>query len=321
MPLQADTAVPLERVQDLWFPDANLILRAESKLFRVSKHILGARSPVFRDMASFPQPATPEGDTVDGIPVVCLHDSGAEAEVFLRAIFDSSFFMPSPAATDFSTIIGVMRLSHKYDVPYLFRRALSHLESMYPHSLPEMQDLCRGDTPLHITFPFRVDTDLIALRAASEVGALWIVPTAYYGVCEHSSKTFLGAGECWHALTTHEQQTCLKSQVEFVRATAAAHEFLRDLPVVTCRAHCHQVVSEARLALSSWTSTTRDLQPLYPSVLFSIDDELCSDCDAYAESTYEKAQVELWNRLPEILGLPGWEELEQMRRAVMEDAT
>ncbi|KAF7371318.1 BTB domain-containing protein [Mycena sanguinolenta] len=273
MPFQDNTAVALERVQDLWFPNADLILRAENKLFRVYKHILGARSRVFHEMASFPQPATPEDDTVDGIPVVRLHDSGAEVEVFLRAIFDSSFFMPSPAATDFSTGIGIMRLSHKYDVPYLFRRAISHLESMYPYTLPEMQDFCRGTTRSHITFPFIVDTDLIALRAVSEVGALWMLPVAYYGVCEHSSKALLEAGDPWNALTTYEQQTCLKSQVEFIRATATTHEFF--------------VGSSARflpsgLSPSGFKSTTG-------SLILDVDDKLCSDCNVYAEKAFLRA--------------------------------
>jgi hypothetical protein len=81
----------LERVDELWFPDANLILRAENKLFRVYGGVLGARSSVFRDMVAFPQPAHPEGDIMDGIPVVRLHDSAGEVEEFLRAVFDSRY--------------------------------------------------------------------------------------------------------------------------------------------------------------------------------------------------------------------------------------
>lgn len=78
-----------KRVEDLWFFDANLILRAENTLFRIHSSLLAARSPVFRDMVAFPQPSNAEGDIVDGNPVVRLHDSATEVEVFLRAIFDS----------------------------------------------------------------------------------------------------------------------------------------------------------------------------------------------------------------------------------------
>ena len=77
----------LTRVQELWFEDGNLIIQAGNSQFRVYRGVLAARSSVFRDMLSFPQP--PESELVEGCPVVLLHDSGAEVAVFLRAIFDS----------------------------------------------------------------------------------------------------------------------------------------------------------------------------------------------------------------------------------------
>jgi hypothetical protein len=109
----------LGRVEDLWFPDADLILRAENTLFRVHSGILCARCSVFRDMVTFPQPDNPESDTIDGNPVVRLHDLADEVEVFLRAVFDSrcvkygisqfdhapnlrNFFMPQLTSTSSS---------------------------------------------------------------------------------------------------------------------------------------------------------------------------------------------------------------------------
>ncbi|KAJ7159379.1 hypothetical protein C8R43DRAFT_881836 [Mycena crocata] len=98
-----------------------IVIRAETKIFQVSRAILAARSTVFRDMIAFPQPTS--GD----VEISELHDSAADVEVFLRAIFDSSFFMPAPEPIELSVVLGILRLSHKYDVQYLFRRALQHL--------------------------------------------------------------------------------------------------------------------------------------------------------------------------------------------------
>lgn len=78
-------------MENLWFTGADLVLRAENTLFRVHSSILGARSSVFRDMVSFPQPPAPESDTVDGRPLIILHDLVAEVEVFLMAVFDSRY--------------------------------------------------------------------------------------------------------------------------------------------------------------------------------------------------------------------------------------
>ncbi|KAJ7761196.1 hypothetical protein DFH07DRAFT_883716, partial [Mycena maculata] len=120
----------LQRIQDLWLEDGNIVIQAEtSNQFRVYRGVLAARSPVFRDMFSFPQPPDPE--LVDGCPLVSLPDPAPHVTVFLRAIFDSSFFGAFSAPTEYSIIVGCLRLSHKYEVDYLRRRALVHLSSGY----------------------------------------------------------------------------------------------------------------------------------------------------------------------------------------------
>jgi hypothetical protein len=82
------------RVDDLWFAqDCPIVIRAENRLFQVSKEILVARSTVFRDMIAFPQPAGDGVEQMDGCPVVRLHDSAQDVEVFLRAIFDSRYVL------------------------------------------------------------------------------------------------------------------------------------------------------------------------------------------------------------------------------------
>ncbi|KAJ7660901.1 hypothetical protein DFH06DRAFT_1193551 [Mycena polygramma] len=317
-------AAELERVQDLWFPDADLILRAGNKLFRVYSHILGARSTVFYDMVAFPQPANPEGETIDNHSVVVLYDSAAEVEVFLRAVFDSSFFMPAPAATTFHTVIGVMRLAHKYDVQYLFGRALDHLSSMYPHDFSKFLAVNSGMAvePIHLDFPDGIDTDMIALHAASEVGALWFLPTIYYGVCQYPSREFLDAAARGHGLGIHER-VCLTSHVHLVRATALTHKFLASLPAESCTDNCEDVVSQAREILSGWNSydgERNDLDTLGSWAFSLTDDGPCSQCESVGRKAFDDAQLAFWTRMPTLFGLPSWPELEEMRRAVMKRA-
>ncbi|KAJ7652646.1 hypothetical protein B0H17DRAFT_957806, partial [Mycena rosella] len=122
------------RVEDLWFSNDTLVLKTQQKIFRVSKSVLAARSTVFSDMAAFPQPVDGDTELIDGSPVVTLHDSADDMEAFLRAIFDSSYFMPPPTSVGLDVILGILRLSHKYDVQYLHRRALEHLSVQYYRS-------------------------------------------------------------------------------------------------------------------------------------------------------------------------------------------
>ncbi|KAJ7685846.1 hypothetical protein B0H17DRAFT_985496 [Mycena rosella] len=310
-----------ERVEDLWFPDADLILRAENTLFRVHSSILGARSCVFRDMVAFPQPETPdsEGDTHDGKPVVRLHDSAAEVEVFLRAVFDSSFFMPPPSPTDVATVIGVMRLAHKYDIQYLFRRALSHLDSLYPVTCAKMLDINLEIASHHVKFPSGLNVDLITLRAASEVGAQWILPAAYYNICTFHPKHILSIGENWNILSIHQQQTCLVSQAELSRATTSTHQFLRYMPFPSCLLpeNCQQAASESQDLLHLDAVAQSDLLPLSEWICERISIALCPNCDKIGRDQFDKAQEIFWGRLPAIFGLPEWDELNKMRREVL----
>ncbi|KAK7062370.1 BTB domain-containing protein [Favolaschia claudopus] len=317
----------LKRVDGLWFPDASLILRAENSLFRVHGSILAARSSVFQDMISFPQPPRSEGgqsdiDTVDGHGVVVLHDAAAEVEAFLRAIFDSSFFEPPPAAVDYFMVVGILRLAHKYDVPYLFRRALCHLNSRYPTDFPsflkrrEQEDagLCCLDDDCNC---FDLTLHMSAVKAATEVGALWLLPAAYYSVVSRSDfmETAL------EHLQAHEIRKVLIAQIHFVRATVDVHAFLERLPTPSCRTRrkCRACASEAHEVLHSRRVDQDDSDPVSNWVLFGCESELCESCEVFAIERFDNAQSEFWARLPFSLGLPGWTELKEMRTASMEN--
>jgi hypothetical protein len=94
----------LTRVHDLWFSDGSLVVRAENSIFRVSGVVLAARSSVFQDMLSFPQPGLgqTEVESIDGVPIVVLYDLAVEVEPFLRAIYDSRCVSLLVVATQFA---------------------------------------------------------------------------------------------------------------------------------------------------------------------------------------------------------------------------
>ncbi|KAK6991755.1 BTB domain-containing protein [Favolaschia claudopus] len=310
----------LKRVDGLWFPDASLILRAENSLFRVHGSILAARSSVFQDMISFPQPPRSEGgqhdiDTVDGHAVVVLHDAAAEVEAFLRAIFDSSFFEPPPAAVDYFMVVGILRLAHKYDVPYLFRRALSHLDSRYPTDFSDfLERREREDCPVDDCDWVDPTLHMSVVRAATEVGALWLLPTAYYSV---ASRTDFMESAFEH-LQAHEIQKYLIAQIHFVRATADVHAFLWKLPTPSCRTRrgCRARMSRVHKNLIWQRASQDDFDPLLE---WDWEPGLCQSCDAFVNEKLDNAQLEFWTRLPFLLGLPGWTELKEMRTASMEN--
>ncbi|KAJ7452265.1 hypothetical protein FB451DRAFT_1565973 [Mycena latifolia] len=315
------------RVDDLWLADGTLlVIRAGNKMFRVVKSILEARSSVFRDMVAFPQPAGADVDTMDGSPVVRLHDSAADVEVFLRAIFDSSFFMPAPEPVDLYTVLGILRLSHKYDVQYLYRRALHHLQDpLWFSSIEAYRD--RPDHPM-----LRWDEDepsplsrlLATIKAAAEVGALWLLPTAYYRATQFVSDSLpasMPSGTDQHA------QKCITAGLVLSRAHTISLKFLTaasSFGGCTSPLDC----SRARLRGFHWyiwdAMQGADLDPLQS---WSPDewDELsragmCDHCLQWSKDAHTNNIKDLWDRLPGIFDLPSWQELDDLKAAAMGEA-
>lgn len=90
--------VEIAKAHGLWFDDGNIVLVAERRPFKVHKGVLAAKSQVFRDMFSIPQPpkdASNESEYFEGVPIVRLTDAWKDVYSVLR-----SFYLPELYASD-----------------------------------------------------------------------------------------------------------------------------------------------------------------------------------------------------------------------------
>ncbi|KAJ6503063.1 hypothetical protein DFH09DRAFT_1375561 [Mycena vulgaris] len=122
----APVSFQLTQEPTLWFPHATLVIQAEHLLFRVLPGIMAAKSPVFQDMLAFPQ--LENGGTVEGCSLV--RSVAQEASI-------PSFFEAWPAEVDFTVVAGILRLSQKYHVDPLKKRALLHFSERCSSDLME----------------------------------------------------------------------------------------------------------------------------------------------------------------------------------------
>jgi hypothetical protein len=76
----------LERAEELWFKDGNIVLRAEDTVFRLYKGILAANSSVFHTMLDLPQSAVNHEEMYEDCPLVHMPDSAYETREFLKAM-------------------------------------------------------------------------------------------------------------------------------------------------------------------------------------------------------------------------------------------
>ncbi|KAJ7171074.1 hypothetical protein C8R46DRAFT_181180 [Mycena filopes] len=328
-----------KRVEELWFADGNIVLQAGNSQYRVYHGVLAARSPIFQDMLSFPQPSNP--DLVDGCPLVCLPDSEAEVTIFLRAIFEPEFFMPFPSRTTFDTAAACLRLSHKYEVAYLRRRALVHLSSAYDTKLSrwdkgvtiddedevDVDDLVVSNI---ISWPWPDDAalDIYAIKLFREVDALWLLPNAFYNL----SAAFEELGRnIFHGTTYNDTPTTIsiEDQTSFaaghaVQIRSAVTDILRfltdplDIAGCTSATECplerFRAIGEIGKTLRSGVGVPLDVWDADDWKMLA---NLCPVCLATLKENHTAARQAFWDKLPAMYGLPSWPELEKMKVAAI----
>ncbi|KAJ7604446.1 hypothetical protein DFH06DRAFT_314736 [Mycena polygramma] len=307
------------RFDGLWFSgDTQVVLRAGDAVFCVSKSILAGRSTVFQSMFEIPQPAVDSGDEmIDGMPVIHLHDDASAVEPFLRAIFDSSYFMPPPAKTDLDAALGILRLSHKYHIPYLFQRAILHLETLYPIDLPAYHSLA-GDKKN--AGPAQ-DLELIAIF--QQVDATWLLPFAFYSVGRYSADRLSKLGDSWDNLSPETKQTCLAVLATHIRETLKVQVLLSAPSTCSERRRCNS--SKFACLRDSLTDQLSELEGGLQEPLEqrsagdwnSLKSQVCDNCFRSAQADYKHAQKNIWDQLPANCGIADWDVLMEQRRVAM----
>ncbi|KAF8209440.1 hypothetical protein K438DRAFT_1811046 [Mycena galopus ATCC 62051] len=308
-----------KRVEELWFSDGGIVVRAEKSLFRVSRAVLAARSPVFRDMLSFTQP--PDAEKIEGCPVVELPDSAEDVACFFRAIFDSSFFEPHPSKVVLEHVISIARLSHKYAVDYLLRRALVHLSSEYPTTLSAYDALPIGDHG-----DDWIPMTIAVSRLARQVNALWVLPVAFYNLAETRDTAVKRVFQCTafkthHAKLDGDEKTLFLTFSMFLarlQIDLASFLHLADInPGCSQRGEC----SVARLCAISEVQDCMQVEtgpvPLdlceWADIWSTLEEGCCMACYDCLEEAHARARQLVWDKLPEICELPPWPELEKMK--------
>ncbi|KAJ7266282.1 hypothetical protein C8J57DRAFT_1511209 [Mycena rebaudengoi] len=176
----------MQRSKELWFPDGDLVVEAKD---------LTESSTVFAAMLALPQPV--EGETMDGLPVVRLFDTDADATLLLKGIFDKTFFQPPPAPTKLLLVLDIMRMSNKYDAQKLFKQAVLHLEAVYCTSLSALLEAPRHS---HMKYPKGLLAGhLLVLAAAKNFDTRWILPCVYYEIPCYPISDILDIGAAWDA--------------------------------------------------------------------------------------------------------------------------
>ncbi|KAJ7449401.1 hypothetical protein B0H11DRAFT_1877688 [Mycena galericulata] len=302
-----------ERYQDLWFEDCGFVVRAENLLFRVSGRMLAARSPVFADMLAFTQPD--DAAMIDGCPVVVLPDPSREVKVFFMALFNHEFFKPYPAQTDYLTIEGVLRLSHKYQVDSLRKRALIHLGSVVDNVNPNIEAKVK---PSWTALSTHTSSIIILCR---EIDAPWILaPTLYLHGFHFDTQEIVCGTRSFdgrHIVLSAQDQVAILSGVLTMR-TEKMSEFLEFLWTPDQTEGCLTPVRCLALRNHARRKVERKRGKHFPHQIMRIainteGMKVCRACKTAMRNAFIAGRRKLTQSIPEVFGLPDWKTLETIK--------
>nr|GAT44519.1 predicted protein [Mycena chlorophos] len=317
---------PLRKADGLYFNDCGLIIRAENVLFRVSGEFLAVNSTFFRDLLSLPQPV--DAERLDGCLVARVPDSAEEMTAFLKALLYSSFFESPPAATTFEVLAPILRLSHKYDVPWLHKRALAHLSLTHPTTLSGWENL------LSIPNSFIRNSDtsrcLAVISLARDLSLDWVLPVAFYRLARTRSATVIFASDMlmsdklrW-AEAVRKIDTELRSQaLDFLWEPKRIAGCTNEPPrlCTEMRAAYRKSVDKVRFSTSPNAGYLMPLETWTAGWWTAMQDtnKVCEVCMGEMKRLKALADETFWQALPEIFDLGTWAELEEQKQAVFTD--
>ncbi|KAJ7132457.1 hypothetical protein C8R44DRAFT_698920 [Mycena epipterygia] len=305
----------LKRTDRLWFEDGGVIIRAENTIFRVYREVLVRHSLAFRHLF---QDSCPD-EVMEGCPLLRLTDAANDMSYFLAALFEYGLFDPYPARTTLSILYGVLRLSHKYQVDILFKRALKHFSARYYTSFADWR-------ARKSTLSWQHKGDYIPILSGSTgvcrlddpYGSLPALPGPK-GRTDYPRSSFR---------RVHSQTRPFPPdfRLESLRISTGR----RDIPNVglfvgarTCKNPHSCTMHRFRLHAIADRKRRADTEHLLPFDIWTKEDfkvcakVICSMCMSAIQDSHQRALESLWEKLPGLCGLPGWEELEKRRREAL----
>ncbi|KIY53165.1 hypothetical protein FISHEDRAFT_19985, partial [Fistulina hepatica ATCC 64428] len=296
---------------DLWFPDGNVVIKAEDRFFKVMREQLSCKSSMLSDMFSFLR--TQDNDMMDGAPVVIFPDTARDMTHFLKAIFVPNYFLPVPAPTTFEIVESVLRMSHRYRAVTLERHALAHLSTAFDTKLEGFLDpKPTFDIHPEPSFESSGDIDFAVVTLARDVGATWILPSAFYEahlysveeICNGVAIPASGPG-----IVTPDMSLCLAGLARIRRTSGPVTAFMAcDVAGCTTQQACN--AARMRILVEDAAEWQSDpLNYFRHWIRETLPRRLCSVCYEHSCKVYMQWQQSFWDAVPGYFGLPSWEEL------------
>ncbi|KAH6911815.1 hypothetical protein BKA70DRAFT_1099308 [Coprinopsis sp. MPI-PUGE-AT-0042] len=312
------------RSAKFWFEDGNLVLQVEQTQFRVHKSVLARHSPVFRDMSSFSQPPEEDEPMVEGCPIVYLSDSAQQWELLIGVLYDGLQFVPfSGQLLPFGLVAAMLQLGHKYQFDALKERALQCLSKQFPDKREgfyftsgtpmrkaKPQTTCFLDVAdsfndvVNLAIRLRLHRILPSVYLQALMRASSLLPSFYTGTKSASGKI---------TELSHQTQTLLSQSHGRLAIEVSENQlsWLRNgvIPAAECLAPVSCQTALFQWITGFWIPTVSLAKPFSSMNGAKLGGSFCAECKEIVRDHFENGKAATWRKLPEIFGLPPWEEL------------
>ncbi|KAJ7263949.1 hypothetical protein C8J57DRAFT_1718926, partial [Mycena rebaudengoi] len=255
---------PPVRIEELWFKDCGLVIRAGDCIYRVSdcfERWLGDA------LTRIPGHAR--------IPYTRERRNARWVTYFLQALFDYSLFEPYPSKVDFDVLTGVLKLSHMYQVGPLRKCALVHLLERIPLSLDVYEDKSLILESPEIIF--------LLINVAREISADWLLPCALYAACK--------------MLATDDFSLSLRRLDNYAADVVA---FLWNPPIIEgclTQIKCVEEKLYMRRRAEEWRQDGYLPFKIWTVEVWDEDFDVCSHCEDAMRTAQLSAKRKVWDEL------------------------
>ncbi|KAH8823693.1 hypothetical protein DL96DRAFT_1615243, partial [Flagelloscypha sp. PMI_526] len=277
----------LSQDPDLWYSDGGVVLQAGNSLYRVYQGILSKQSSVFADMFSLAQSGNEISDKYEDCPLIVMYDDESEAADFLRCIFDRSYLQDPDDLEGYDHLVGVLRLSHKYNCSSLKRWTLERFTSRF-FTTPDLPN--PGSLP---------PGTIVTLNQQS----LWLIPHLLVTIATRETDIETIAVEEWR-----DQPSLL---IQFLKGLRLYSAFLQsclrsfNFMCLNNRAVCQQLINDVRAFIAAQRDSLprilgEQLTCVYEKIR-GLESQVCSGCFASMKDKIRSSN-HLFRKVPEFHG-------------------
>ncbi|KAJ7270145.1 hypothetical protein B0H12DRAFT_1009028 [Mycena haematopus] len=296
---------------EIWYGDGTVVLQAQGTQFRVYWGVLAQQSSFFRGMQDLPQPL--DQPSVDGCPVIELHDDVADVEFLLKALLTPTIH--AQTALPLSVISALIRLGRKYDFQDLLESAVGRLVFENPKTLEEYDALVakqhgKSYQTTRIEHYPGILVDILTLARENDLQSA--LPCAYYRVVLHYNPLFDGiprSDGTTAVLAPVDQRRCIISRDALISARFQEEYTLGWLQKWEYDSDCSDPAkcNQARNARTHFYVKCSPLWILHRSI--QDKEVLCPACYRHSTESTLAGRRKLWEDMPKFFDLSPWSEL------------